>query len=65
MRLKLLSSIIFLLCISLFLSLGFWQLDRARDRDNIIQLYQERQEAAPEKLESFFKTDIKLSLIHI
>ena len=31
MRLKLLSSIIFLLCISLFLSLGFWQLDRAKE----------------------------------
>ena len=59
MRLKLLSSIIFLLCISLFLSLGFWQLDRAKEKDNIIQLYQERQEAAPQKLESFFKTDIK------
>ena len=59
MRLKLLSSIIFLLCISLFLSLGFWQLDRAKEKDNIIQLYQERQASAPEKLESFLNTDIK------
>ena len=33
MKLKLLSSIIFVLCISLFLSLGFWQLDRAEEKD--------------------------------
>ena len=43
MRLKLLSSIISLLCISLFLSLGFWQLDRANEKENIVNLYEERQ----------------------
>ena len=43
MRLKLLSSIISLLCISLFLSLGFWQLDRANEKENIVNLYEQRQ----------------------
>ena len=53
MKLKLLSSIIFVLCISLFLSLGFWQLDRAEEKDRIVNLYSERQSLDSEKLDSF------------
>ena len=59
MRLKLLSSIIFLLCISLFLSLGFWQLDRADEKNSIIKLYQDRQKSAPEKLSTFSNFDLE------
>ena len=58
MKLKLLSSIIFVLCISLFLSLGFWQLDRAEEKDRIVNLYSERQSLDSEKLDSFLNIDI-------
>ena len=59
MRLKLLSSIIFLLCISLFLSLGFWQLDRANEKENIIKLYEERQSSDIVTLNYVGKNTIK------
>ena len=52
MRLKLLSSIISLLCISLFLYLGFWQLDRANEKEKIVNLYEERQLADTVELNS-------------
>jgi len=59
MKLKLLSSIIFLLCISLFLSLGFWQLDRANEKENIIKLYEERQSSDIVSLNYIGKKPIK------
>ena len=59
MKLKLLSSIIFLLCISLFLSLGFWQLDRANEKENIIKLYAERQSSDIVSLNYIGKKPIK------
>ena len=59
MKLKLLSSIIFLLCISLFLSLGFWQLDRANEKENIIKLYEERQSSDIVALNYIGKNSIK------
>ena len=58
MKLKLLSIIIFISCISLFLSLGFWQLDRAKEKDNIVNLYKNRQQAKIEKLTSIGDNDI-------
>jgi len=58
MKLKLLSIIIFISCISLFLSLGFWQLDRAKEKDNIVNLYKNRQQAKIEKLTSISDNDI-------
>ena len=59
MKLKLLSSIISLLCISLFLSLGFWQLDRAKEKENIINLYEERQLSDTIELNYIGKGNIK------
>jgi len=59
MRIKLLSSIIFLLCISLFLSLGFWQLDRASEKENIIKLFKERQLSPISELKFFLKDRIE------
>tara|TARA_B100000900_G_scaffold70350_2_gene55683 strand:- start:2779 stop:3507 length:729 start_codon:yes stop_codon:yes gene_type:complete len=59
MKLKLLSIIIFILCISLFLSLGFWQLDRAEEKDSIISLYQSRQQTDIEKLPNIKNKNIK------
>ena len=59
MRLKLLSSIIFLLFLSLFLSLGFWQLDRANEKENIIKLYEERQSSDIVTLNYVGKNTIK------
>ena len=50
MKLKLLSSIIFLLCISLFLYLGYWQLERAQEKEYIAKLYEERQSSPLKKL---------------
>ena len=58
MKLKLLSIIIFVICISLFLSLGFWQLDRAEEKDGIVNLYQSRQKTDTESLLSFNNKDI-------
>jgi surfeit locus 1 family protein len=40
------------LCISLFLSLGFWQLDRANEKEKYCKLYEERQLADTVKLNS-------------
>ena len=69
MKLKLLSSIIFVSCISLFLFLGFWQLDRANEKENIINLYENRQLLPQVKLDSSLQNNIEetfyLSLIHI
>ena len=59
MKLKLLSSIIFLSCISLFLSLGFWQIDRADEKDSIVKLYKDRQLAPAKILQTFKNRDIK------
>ena len=59
MRIKLLSSIIFLLCISLFLSLGFWQLDRANEKENIVKLFKERQLSPISELKSILKDSIE------
>ena len=59
MKLKLLSSIISLLCISLFLSLGFWQLDRAKEKENIVNLYEERQLSDTIELNYIGKGNIK------
>ena len=58
MKLKLLSIIIFVICISLFLSLGFWQLDRAEEKDGIVNLYQSRQKTDTESLLSFNNKNI-------
>ena len=58
MKFKLLSSIIFLICISLFLALGFWQLDRANEKEQIIKLYEKRQLAEPVNLVIFPKNNI-------
>jgi len=58
MKLKLLSIIIFVLCISLFLSLGFWQLDRAKEKDDIVNLYQSRQQTDTENLLNILNKDI-------
>ena len=62
MKLKLLSIIIFISCISLFLSLGFWQLDRAKEKDNIVNLYKNRQQAKIEKLTTI--SDNNISNLH-
>ena len=43
MRYSLLSSIFFMSCISLFIFLGLWQLDRADEKKNIVKLNQERE----------------------
>lgn len=59
MKPKLISSIIFLICISLFLFLGFWQLDRATEKENIVKLYEERQLIRAEKLNKFSDTSIE------
>ena len=59
MKIKLLSSIIFLLCISLFLSLGFWQLDRANEKENIVKLFKERQLSPISELKSILKDSIE------
>ena len=62
MKLKLLSIIIFISCISLYLSLGFWQLDRAKEKDNIVNLYKNRQQAKIEKLTTI--SDNNISNLH-
>jgi len=59
MKLKLLSSIIFLSCISLFISLGFWQIDRANQKDSIVELYKDRQLSPVKSLQTFKNRDIK------
>ena len=59
MRIKLLSSIIFLLCISLFVSLGLWQLERANEKENIVNLYKKRQSFKPEKISFISDNNIK------
>ncbi len=59
MKLKLLSSTIFLLCISLFLSLGFWQIERAGEKDSIVKLYKDRQLAPAKLLQTFNTRDIE------
>lgn len=59
MKLKLLSSIIFVLCISLFLFLGFWQLDRAKEKENIINLYENRQLLPQVKLDFSLQNNIE------
>jgi len=59
MKLKLLSSIIFVLCISLFLFLGFWQLDRAKEKENIIKLYENRQLLPQVKLDFSLQNNIE------
>ena len=59
MKPKLISSIIFLICISLFLFLGFWQLDRATEKENIVKLYEERQLIRAEKINKFSDTSIE------
>jgi surfeit locus 1 family protein len=59
MKLKLLSSIIFLLCISLFVSLGLWQLERANEKENIVNLYKKRQSFKPEKISFISDNNIK------
>ena len=58
MKLKLLSSIIFLSCISLFISLGFWQIDRANQKDSIVELYKDRQLSPVKSLQTFKNRDI-------
>jgi len=59
MIIKLLSSIIFLSCISLFVSLGFWQLERANEKEHIVNLYNERQLLKADKIFIIAKGDIK------
>jgi len=59
MIIKLLSSIIFLSCISLFISLGFWQLERANEKELIVNLYHERQLEEPENIFFITKGNIK------
>ena len=59
MIIKLLSSIIFLSCISLFVSLGFWQLERANEKEHIVNLYNKRQLLKADKIFIIAKGDIK------
>jgi len=59
MIIKLLSSIIFLSCISLFVSLGFWQLERASEKEHIVNLYNKRQLLKADKIFIIAKGDIK------
>ena len=59
MRLKLLSIIIFLSCISLFISLGFWQLDRASEKENIVKIFKERQLSPVSELKFFSKDSLE------
>lgn len=59
MKHKLLSSIIFVSSISLFLFLGFWQLDRANEKENIINLYENRQLLPEVKLDFSLQNNIE------
>ena len=63
MIIKLLSSIIFLSCISLFISLGFWQLERANEKELIVNLYHERQLEEPENIFLLLKAILKKNII--
>ena len=59
MIIKLLSSIIFISCISLFIFLGMWQLERATEKEYIMNLYHERQQEKAENIFFISKGDIK------
>ena len=56
MKINLLSSIFFLFCISLFTYLGIWQLERAKEKENIISEFDSRKSISP-----IFIEDIKSS----
>ena len=59
MRYSLLSSIFFMSCISLFIFLGLWQLDRADEKKNIVKLNQERESLTPIYIKEIPKKDIE------
>ena len=59
MRYSLLSSIFFMSCISLFIFLGLWQLDRADEKKNIVKLNQERESLTPIYVKEIPKKDIE------
>ncbi len=59
MRYSLLSSIFFFSCISLFIFLGLWQIDRADEKKNIVKLNQERESLTPIYIKEIPREDIE------
>lgn len=58
---KLIPTIVFLLILPVLLRLGFWQLDRAEEKRNFIEVFQQQNELAPLLIKGFIKLDTALN----
>lgn len=58
---NLIPTIVYLLVLPVLLRLGFWQLDRAEEKRQFIEVFQQQNELAPLRIKSFIKLDTVLN----
>ena len=57
----LIPTIVFLLILPVLIKLGFWQLDRAEEKRDLIELFKQQDELGPLLINDLIKLDSKLN----